>query len=408
MPASILLISSDPDQRRAVAGILRLPSYALALAGDIGQAQVLARRHDLLILDASGDADAVMEVCRHTRSDPALKQLPLLVIGQADDVEERIRYLEAGADDVIGRPYDGRELEARVEALVVRLQRTQGASFAPGQSTDVAPGERRTVAVFSPKGGVGTTTIATNLAVVAAIRRPEQVLLIDLDLQFGGVSIHLDLSPRQTVIDVSRDEQALDDADLLRGYATRHDSGLHVLAGPATPEQTELVNHEHLARLLHTSAQAYESVVVDAGSILDERSLTILDWADRVVVPFQPEIPALKAVHSLLDYLNSVGDVASKSTFVLNNAFARQGLRMRDIEVALGTKVAIELPYDSLAYLNAANEGIPVVIGAPRSAAAVRLGSLAEAVFGDEPSPVEPAPAPKGGLGGLFRRSGGR
>ena len=407
MAASVLLISSDPDQRRSVAQVLHPPGYAVALASDLDQALGLAGAHDLLILDATGAPEAVLEICRQTRNDAALMSIPLLVIGQTDDVEERIQFLEAGADDVVGRPYDGRELEARVEALVARFQRTLGIGHVPVEMV-APPVERRTVAVFAPKGGVGTTTIATNVAVMAAGTRPEQVLLIDLDLQFGGVSIHLDLSPRQTVIDLSRDDQALRDPELFRGYTTRHDSGLHVLAGPATPEQTELLTHEHLVNLLNTAASAYEAIVVDAGSILDERAMTIMDWADTVIVPFHPEIPALKAVHSLLDYLNTTGSVVGKAVFVLNNAFARQALRMRDIELALGTKVATELPYDPMAYLNAANEGIPVVIGAPRSAAASRLMSLASMVFAEVAGEVDAAAAPKTGRVGFLRRSRGR
>jgi Flp pilus assembly CpaE family ATPase len=150
-------------------------------------------------------------------------------------------------------------------------------------------------------------------------------------------------------------------------------------------------------------------VIVDAGSHLDEKTLQVLEWADAVILPFHPEIPALKAVHSLLDYLNTTSSsIGSKSIYVLNNAYSRQALRMRDIELALGTKVAVELPYDPLAYLNAANEGIPVVVGAARSAAAMRLVSLADSVFGGPASQAAAAPAPNRRLGGLLRRSEGR
>jgi pilus assembly protein CpaE len=407
VPASVLLISTDPGQQTSVGGVLRPPDYILAVANDADDAVATASEHDLLILDTSGDPETVLELCRRTRHDPVLMSIPLLCIGQSDDVEERIRFLEAGADDVIGRPYDERELEARVEALVARFQRSR-ALTRKLPPRDAPPRERRTVAVFSPKGGVGTTTIATNVAVVAATRHPQGVLLIDLDLQFGGVAVHLDLSPRQTIVDLVKDEPALSDPELLRGYATPHDSGLHVLAGTARPEQTELMSGDYLGQLLRTAALAYESVVVDAGSSLDDRSLQILEWADSVILPFHPEIPALKAVHSLLDYLNSTGSVVSKSIFVLNNAFARQALRMRDIELALGTRVAIELPYDPMAYLNAANEGVPIVIGSPRSAAAVRLSTLSGSVFGIDAVAAE-APASSGrGLGRLLRRSEGQ
>jgi Flp pilus assembly CpaE family ATPase len=93
---------------------------------------------------------------------------------------------------------------------------------------------------------------------------------------------------------------------------------------------------------------------------------------------------ALNAVHSLLDYFNEVGSITGKSTFVLNNMFAREILKLGDIENALGTKIAIDLPYDPFVYLKAVNEGVPVVIGASRSPAAEKLSKLSTSAFGED------------------------
>ena len=123
-------------------------------------------------------------------------------------------------------------------------------------------------------------------------------------------------------------------------------------------------------------------MVIDTGSWLDERTMTAFERAESVIFPVCPEIGALKALHGLLEYLNEAGSVAAKSTFVLNNQFAREILKLRDVENALGTKVTSELPYDPFIYLKAVNEGVPVVLGAPRSIAADRFEQLAAAAFG--------------------------
>ena len=120
-------------------------------------------------------------------------------------------------------------------------------------------------------------------------------------------------------------------------------------------------------------------MIVDAGSVLDERTMLALESADTVVIPVYPEIPAMKSVHSLLDFLNVSGTLGSKAVFVLNNAFAGDMLKPRDIEHALGTKIVFDLPYDPFLYLKAVNEGVPIVLGAagtPPAGAAREVGGL--------------------------------
>ncbi len=230
-----------------------------------------------------------------------------MCVSASDDVEERIGFLEAGADDVVARPLDARELEARVDALLLRFQRSR--DLTPIISPDglTMHRARRTVAVYSPKGGVGTTTIATNIAIAAVARRPDKVVLVDLALQFGGVATLLNLDPKQTLADVVRDEAALREPELLRTYAMRHDSGLHVLAAPAAPEAAEAVTPAHIAQVLTTLLGGYDMIVIDAGSTLDERTLMVFEAAEAVILPVTPEIAALKAVHALFEYLSEVG-----------------------------------------------------------------------------------------------------
>jgi pilus assembly protein CpaE len=346
-----------------------------------------------------------MELCREIRATPAMAAVPILCVASSGDVEERIGFLEAGADDVIARPFDAREVEARVEALLLRFQRSK--DNAPVISADglTMARAKRVVAVYSPKGGVGTTTIATNIAIAAAQRRPDRVVLVDLDLQFGGVATHLNLDAAQTLADVIRDEGALREPELLRTYAMRHDSGLHVLAAPNTPNSADLITPTHVATLISALLEGYESVVIDAGSVLDERALTVFEAAETIVLPVYPEISALKAMHGLLDYLNEAGSIGAKATFVLNSVFARDILKPRDIEAALGTKITMGLPYDSFLYLKAVNEGVPIVLGAPRSPAAEQLVKLSTVAFGAD-GYIVPAAAPqKARLFGLRRRA---
>jgi len=406
LPAStILLIEADPASGELISGVLSKVGYTVTTIADADEAFPRVIEHQLAIVDVVSGSKSAFDICREIRGTPALARIPVLCVGQTDDVEDRIRFLEAGADDVMAKPFDARELEARVEALILRFQRSKDISVVSSDGITMTK-QQRTVAVHSPRGGVGTTTIATNLAMVMARQKPDRVVIVDLHLQFGQVATHLNLDVKQSIADVARDEAAMREPELLRTYATRHDSGLHVLAAPISPELAELVTSQHVDRILTTLLETYDFVVIDAGSWLDERTMTVFEHAETVIFPVCPEIGALKALHGLLDYLNEAGTVAAKSTFVLNNQFAREILRLRDVESALGTQVATELPYDPFLYLKAVNEGVPIVLGAPRSIPAERFEKLAAAAFGNERLTVPEAPAPKrtSRFGGLIRR----
>jgi pilus assembly protein CpaE len=404
--ARILLVDADTDATSQILNILTGVGYTVTALADPEAASKQVAEYQLVILDVVEGEKSAVEFATEIRAAPSMARIPILCVSQTDEVEERIRFLEAGADDVVAKPIDGRELEARIEALLLRFQRSRDVSpRTPGDGV-VMTAPRRIVTVFSPKGGVGTTMIATNIALVAANQKPDRVVLLDLDLQFGGVAPQLDIEPKQTLADVARDATALRESELLRGYAVKHGSGLHVLCAPPTPELAELITPDTVKNLLATLTHGYDHVIIDAGSVLDERTMLALEAADTVVIPVYPEIPALKSVHSLLDFLNESGTLGSKTVFVLNNAFARDILKPRDVENALGTKIVFDLPYDPFLYLKAVNEGVPIVLGAAGSPAAEQLVKLAGSVFGQDGFTLPPAePERRRLFAGLRRRS---
>ncbi len=408
MPASTILVLETPTTADSLAPILSGAGYTVTQTVDADEAFGRIVEHQLAVIDIGAGAGAGgksgLELCREIRGTPSMAAVPILCVAGSDDVEERIGFLEAGADDVMSRPFDNREVEARVEALLLRFQRSKDLSPIVSNDGLTLARARRTVAVFSPKGGSGTTTVATNVAVVAARAKSNRIALVDLDLQFGGVATQLDLDPKQTLIDVVRDDAALREPELLRTYAMRHDSGLHVFAAPPTPQSAELITPDHVAHLIGTLLEGYDAIVIDAGSTLDERTLNVFEAADTILLPVYPEISALKAMHTLLDYLNEAGSVGAKAMFVVNNIFAREILKPRDIEAALGSRITMDLPYDPFLYLKAVNEGVPIVLGAPRAPAAEQLVKLTGAAFGQDSFTVPAESAKRGGLFGRRRR----
>ena len=404
MASRILLISDAGDD--AVATALETPTHVVTRVGDPETAIAADGEHEVVVVDLGGDYHDVIETCRVIRDAPPLANVPILSLSRGDDIDERIGLLEAGVDDVMIRPFDPRELDARVEALVLRYQRSRGM----GDNSPGAPvitvrdtNQQRLIVVFSPKGGVGTTTIAVNLAVALATRAPDRVAILDLDLQFGQVATHLNIPPRLTIADMARDDVSLRDPGVFQTYLDRHSSGLAVLSAPPTPDGASLITESMVQRLLETAGRAFQSVVVDAGSIVDARSEAVLAKATDIAIVVSPEFPALKSVHAMRELLDGSSDPLAETSFILNQIFAREILRLRDIEEALGTKIAMTIPHDAFVFLKGVNEGVPVVIGAPRSAAAEQLNRLATRMSGIDIPEAAAERRPKG-LGALFGR----
>ena len=402
--SAILLLEPDPTFADLIRGTLEGAGHPVTVVDDPDEAIKLAGDHALLIADLP-DAGAPDGIVARLRQASGQAQRLILAVAQGDDIEERIRLIEAGADDVIVKPFDGTELEAKVEALLVRLRRRGEMPGVVGGG--LGPAGRRVIVFFSPKGGVGTTTLAVNTAIALAESRPGRVALVDLDLQWGQASTHLDLRPKATIAELTRDAQAMDEPSLIKTYMEHKQPGLDVLCAPLSPENGQLVTAQHITRLAAGLRSTYDLVIIDAASTLDDRTHAAFEAADVVVFTAAPEIAALKALHSLLETLSETGAAVGKTVFVLNHVFGREMLKLQDIENSLAAKITLEIPHEPVLYLKAVNEGIPVVRGAPRSAPAERLNRLASLLAGSTEEATRGASteaAKSRGLSGILKR----
>jgi pilus assembly protein CpaE len=384
--------------------ILGRPGRALTRVDDPDQIAVAGKDHDVIVLDVVPSPRTLADVAREVRAVPDLADVPILAITATDEVEDRIRLLEAGADDVMIRPVDDRELDARIEALDLRHRRSK--ELRPGTLVAATrrPG-KRLIAFYSPKGGVGTTTVAVNVALAIAAREADQVAIVDLTPTSGHVATHLDLSPKLTIADLIRDSQGLMSPEILKStYLTKHEGGVLVLPGAPNPATAPLMSGAEASRILEAVMEAVPTVVVDLGSHLDELVMAAIDLADDVVLVVTPDFPALKSVHSFLEFLVQSSPRPIEPTIVVNEMYALQTLTPGDIEIALGRRVAIRIPYDPLLYVRSANQGTPIFSGAPTSQPARRYDQLTAILLGEDAPGVNLEPRRRG-LAGIFGRS---
>jgi pilus assembly protein CpaE len=401
----LLLICADREAASRLASALQKAGHRVVATPYGNAALTRAADADAIVIDRVDGPVTAVQAIERLRELPQLPGIPILAIAQSDDVEERVALLEAGADDVMAQPVDAGELEARLEALLAPRRVLTEASPAE-ESAPPEPAGPVILVFYSPKGGTGTTTVAVNCAVALASRGDRRVALVDLDLTWGCVAPHLNLRPKHSVVELARDAAALDDQELTRGYGVSHESGVALFAAPDQPDQAGLIGAEQVGELLTALGAAYDVLVVDAGSGMDERTLTLFGRASRLAVVLTAEIPTVRSVHTLMELVAEDEGSLDRLMLVLNRMFADDAIRTEDLERTLRATISAELQYDPSAYLKAVNDGVPVVVGSPRSAAAERLVRLASQLAGEPAG--EPVAPPDGfkrlSLAGLLRR----
>ena len=308
----------------------------------------------------------------------------LLVAAPSPDVV--LAAMRAGIRDVVAPHADVRDMAA----LLHRAVRSASHRRHSVPSSDGQAANGRVVAVVSPKGGAGKTTVATNLAVGLAAASEQQTVIVDLDLQFGDVASALCLEPEHSLVDAVQ-PHAQKDSIVLKSFLARHPSGLYALCAPPSPADADQVTGEQVSLLLDQLAAQYAHVIIDTSPGLSEHTLAALDRATDYIFVGGMDVPSIRGLRKELEILRELGMEPLTRHIVLNGADPRDGLTRRDAETTLGCKVDDVIP-DTRAVRISTNQGVPVLESAPRDPAARALHKVVDR--------FAPAPA------GLLKRRG--
>ena len=373
--ASILVCDAEPDLARTIAQVAASIEDARVhyLAGlDDAVSHVLQRNVDVLFLGPTVPPDDALKAAQSLR-DSAVSGAVLMMVGsaKADFLRKAIR---AGVADVLDKTAPMAEVEASLRAAIAIATRQPLGGSAEGERSEAGD----IVTVFSTKGGVGKTVVATNLA-VAMTELGKSVVLIDLDLQFGDVGIVLGLEPTQTIIGAVQSGERLD-AAMLDGFLVTHPSGLKVLLAPIQPEDAEIVTASRVDRILRLLAERFDYVVVDTPPMLDDAVLAALDRSSRVIAITMMDVASIKNSRISLQKLKQLGYNGSLVEVLLNRADSKVYLREEAVEDAIGLPIKYRLPSDAQVP-RALNKGVPVVLEAPRSQPAKVLMGTAKAII---------------------------
>ena len=382
-PAVAVLLPAA--ERTHVVDELRKAGYdPLAVADSKELGELLATRRDIVVgvVDVEGhpdDASRSWELLHGTPVVPALLVVNPATLERLDD--------EAGheTDEYLTRPYTAESIRWRVEAMVIR---STAAADVSGTElvTDFEGGDwgRRgqVVAVFNPKGGVGKTTIAVNLA-AALVARGKRVLVVDADTVTGHIPTSLGMDGVPTVVDHWRDE--LDGGPVLSfdEQASAHASGLKVLPLSSSPIHTEVLDPQRVAQGLIQARRAADIVIVDLHPSYSPLNRAVFDMADRIMVPVTPDLAAIRAVVKLVEVADELG-VRDRLSLIVNRAAS--GVAVADLERTVGLPVFGQVRSGGMLVVRALNEGRPLVELAPREKITQEFLALADSVMGVEPA----------------------
>lgn len=360
--ARILAIDDDENTCALVEATLRRQSYEVrtAMSGVEGLKALQEYRPDALIIDKMMPGMDGYEVVRRIRRDPQFSRIPILILTAEADLEGKVHAFDVGADDYINKPFAPEELTARIAALIRRSNVSNGSS--PDMHGKKIP---QIIAVHSLRGGIGTTTLAVNLAVALRNLWSAPTLLLDMVLLSGHVNLFLDRRVKHTW--ASLHGYALEEIDdqLLLNLIHEYENGLEFIAAPTNPGEAELVTREAVFQALSILKPTYDYIVVDLPHDFGDMTLEILDQAHVILSLVAPELASLRAAALGIDTFAKLEYEMDNVQLVLNRPFAEQGLAPMDIFRALKHSIALEIPYAGARCVQAINNGKPLVTARP-------------------------------------------
>jgi len=378
---------AEPDRKVAVA-------VAQALAAEAGFELIASAADARALLGAIGERTVdvtVVDIAAAGLEPPSLIREILehrpgtcvIATGQGTPAGTVGRLISAGATTFLPKPY-------RTDELISTVRELLGAPARPAAAPPATRARRGSViAVYSPKGGVGTTTVATSLAVTLAARSNTRVAIVDLDLQFGDVGVALDLKSNSGIADLLTGDVAIDDGIIAEVFA-RHSSGVQALLAPADPTDMGSIDVAAVIRLLERMRTSFDFIVLDLWSALEELALATLRAADRVVLVTTPEVPSLRHLRRIM---NATGPLlgVDRTVIVANRAPSKVGVSVAEMERALGMPVAAQVPSDGVAVTKAINEGMSMMDPRANVRVARAFRDLADTLARDLGRKREPA-----------------
>lgn len=316
---------------------------------------------DIILMDINmPDMDGIAATEAIVSQMPHTQVIIMSVQGETDYLR---RAMLAGARQFLTKPVSGDELSATIRAVHKQGQRRVVAPLA-AETESEATGQ--VIAVYSPKGGTGKSTVAANLALALKLQAGSnlKVCLVDGNLLFGDLALMFNVKPNKTINDLTSRINDLD-KDLINDVTVTHPSQLRILVGPSNPQAGELVTADHIRSILDALMREYDYVVVDTQSSFQDQTMAILDAATKIVLVMTMEMSSIKNIGQFLEVAELLEYSDDKIVLVLNKADARFKIRVDQVEQYISHKVSAQIAYYPVEVLLSINNGVPLIIDKP-------------------------------------------
>lgn len=311
----------------------------------------------------------------------------IIIVSIQGEQEYLRQAMAAGARDYLVKPFSAIELAETIRKVNEANNKRKVHLLMPRSEgpTTVAKMQRcKTITFFCTKGGVGKTTLASNLAVCLAQDTRKKVALLDLDLTAGDAAVMLNISAKGTISDLVQEQDNIDFA-LIDSFLVPHLSGARILPAPSRPEQAEFVLPQHVEQVLQILKSNFDYIIIDTAPLYNDINLGLLEASDQVLLVLNQDLTTLKHVKAAKDILVALNQ-ASKMRVILNQ-HSQEGIKVGDLEKTLNTVLTALIPEDQKIVRNAINKGLPFVLSHAESkvSASVRelISLLALAKQGD-------------------------
>lgn len=378
-PIRVLLVDDTDETRDNVRRILSFDKD-IAVIGEARDGlealqKVEALNPDVVLMDVNmPKLDGISATERISLEHPGCSVIFLSVQGEPEYLR---KAMMAGARDYLVKPFSGDELMDTIKR-VYQLDSKRVGSDKGNKGERVKP---HVVTIFGTKGGVGKTTIAVNLAILLA-KTKKKAAIIDLDLQFGDVSVFLNLLPKRTMAELAQEGHDLN-IDLVESYMIPHLSGIKILPAPGRPEYAELITPSQVEAVISILKQHYDYVVIDTPPLFNETNLSALDLSTQIFLALSLDLATIKNVKLSLELLDSLHH-RGKTKLLLNRASEDMGIKISNAEETLDFLIAAQIPSDGKLCVSALNKGIPFVLSDPQAKVSQAIRNVADLVIQDK------------------------